>query len=180
MKKIIPVLLLSVLLFMSGCTDNGYKSVEEVMQSSELKNKHIFYKHEVEDGIILLYENPIDGIDAGFVQKVGKRYELSIEGGVSSPSNETDITWNWINLISNENQHQFYIGIVNSPSITRLHIGSSKYIDKDVEIIELRDGTKLWFAMQDNSSVVQPGFILNGFDKDGKNVYHYEADQSIL
>lgn len=186
-KMMILYFVLSSFLLISGCTeDNGYKSIEEAMQSGGIQNKQIYHKQEVKDGIIIFYENPNGGVDAGFVSKVGNRYKWAFGGGVSSPSTEMNVAWSWVNLDSNvkdeDKQYQFYIGIVKGQSITRLHIehiGSSKYIDKDAEIVELRDGTKLWFALQDKYSKVQPGFILNGFNKDGKNVIHYEAEQSI-
>lgn len=186
MKKVILLLVSSLFLLFSGCTDNGYKSIEEAMQSEGIQNKQIYHKEEVKDSIILIYENPNGGVDAGIVYKVGNKYKWGFGGGVSSPSTEMDVAWNWVNLDSNakdeDKQYQFYIGIVKGQSITRLHIehiGSSKNIDKDAEIVELSDGTKLWFALQNKYSKVQPGFILNGFDKDGKNMFHYEAEQSI-
>ncbi|NOV01513.1 hypothetical protein [Paenibacillus planticolens] len=94
---------------------------------------------------------------------------------------QKDITWSWVNLDCNANdedkQYQLYYGIIKEVQITRLHIehmGSDKYIDKDAEIVELFDGNKLWFALQDKYSEIHPGFILTGFNKDGENVFHFE------
>ncbi|WIV17232.1 hypothetical protein QPK24_12280 [Paenibacillus polygoni] len=184
MKKVISLLALSLILLLSGCTDNGYKSIEATIRSEGIQNKQILYKQELNHSTILIYENPNGGVDAGIVYKVGNKYKWSFGGGVSLLSNETDVTWSWVNLNAKEEetQYQFYIGIVREQSISRLHIksvGMSKNVDKYAEIVELRDGTKLWFALQDKYSNVQPGFILNGFDKDGKRIFHYEAEQSI-
>lgn len=184
MKKVISLLGLSLFFLLSGCTDNGYKSIEATIRSEGIQNEQIFYKEELNNSIILIYENPNGGVDAGIVYKVGNKYKWSFGGGVSFLSNETDVTWSWVNINAKEEekQYQFYIGIVKEQSISRLHIknlGTSKNIDKYAEIVDLSDGTKLWFALQDKYSNVQPGFILNGFDKDGKSIFHYEAEQSI-
>lgn len=173
--------LMSLSIFMTGCTDKGYQSVEDALQSEGIQNEQIYLKQELKDDVVFIYANPLGGVDAGLVKKAGNRYQWSIVGGVSLPSNGKDVTWNWVNLDSEE-RYQFYVGIVKEQSITRLHIehaGPGNYINKNAEIVELDDGSTLWFALQDKDSPVQPGFILDGFNKEGDNVIHYEAKQGI-
>ncbi len=152
------------------------------MQHGGIQYKQTYHQHEVKNGIIIFYENPNGGIDAGIVYKNDDRYKWGFGGGtVPFPSTEKEVTWNWVNLDLNakeeDKQYQLYYGLVKGQSISRLHIehkGSIKYIDKDAELGELSDGTKLWFALQNEYSDFHPGFELNGFDNDGKNVFHFE------
>ncbi|WP_054025093.1 hypothetical protein [Bacillus sp. FJAT-28004] len=175
------LLVLALLLILSGCTKQGYKSIEEAMKHGGIQYKQIYHQYEVKNGIILFYENPSGGLDAGIVYKNDNRYKWGFGGGTVSFSSQMDVDWGWVNLDYNVNdedkQYQLYYGIIQAQSINRLHIedkGSNKYIDKDAEIVELQNGTKLWFALQDSYSEVYPGFILNGFSKDNKNVFHFE------
>jgi hypothetical protein len=166
----------------SGCTNKGYKSIEEAIQQGGIKYKQIYHQHEVNKGIITFYENPKGGIDAGIVYKNSDRYRWGFGGGTVSFPNEGDVTWGAVNLDLNakneeEKHYWLYYGIINEAQIVRLHIehkSPDKHIDKDAEIIELPDGYRLWFALQDKKSYSQPGFILTGYDKDGINVFHFE------
>lgn len=88
MKNIMIGFLLSLSLVMSGCTDDGYQSVEEAMQREGIQNSQIYVKQELKDGVVFIYENPYGGVDVGFVKKAGNRYQWTIVGGASSPSNE--------------------------------------------------------------------------------------------
>ncbi|RAV08716.1 hypothetical protein [Paenibacillus contaminans] len=182
MIKAAKTLFLVLLMFVfSGCTNNGYKSIEEAIQQGGIQYKQIYHQHEVNKGIIIFYENPNGGIDAGIVYKMGDKYKWGFGGGtVSFPSKE-DVTWGGVNLDINardqEKQYWLYYGIIKDTQITTLHIehkGPDKYIDKDAEIVKLFDGYKLWFALQDKYSEIQPGFILTGYNKDGVSVYHLE------
>lgn len=147
------------------------------MQQGGIKYKMIYHKHEVKDGIVVFYEGPNGGIDVGLVNKKGDHYKWGFGGG--TVSSQMDIPWGWVNLDQNskEKRYQIYYGILKEPSVTKLHIehkGDDKSIDKDSEIVELRDGTRLWFALQDQYSNIHPGFILNGFNQNGLNVFHFE------
>ncbi|MFC5406343.1 hypothetical protein [Cohnella soli] len=174
--------LLLVMCLLSGCVNNGYKTVEESMLHGEIKYKQIYYKHEVKNGIIVFYEDPYGGLDAGIVYKNNSGYNWGFGGGTAEiPTPETEVSWNWVNLDNNakreDRQYQLYFGLIKGQSITRLHIehkGKIKYIDKDAELVDLPDGNKLWFALQDEYSEYHPGFILNGFNKNGENIVHFE------
>lgn len=184
MKKVKNILLLIMCLFLllSGCTHNGYKSIEEAIQHGGIKYKQIYHQQVVKNGVVIFYENPNGGIDAGIVYKLSDKYKWGFGGGTVSFPTKEDVTWGWVNLDSNakdeEKQYQLYYGIINEAQISTLHIkhkGSDKYMDKDAEIVELFDGNRLWFALQDKYiENYHRGFILNGFNKDGKNVFHFE------
>ncbi|XEC94454.1 hypothetical protein AB6A23_24580 [Paenibacillus tarimensis] len=183
MRKAKKILLLVFLLHVfSGCTNYGYKSIEEAIQQGGIEYKQIYYQHEVNNGVIIFYEYPNGGINVGIVYKKGDKYKWGFGGGTVPFPTEEDVTWGWVNLDSNakdeEKQYQLYYGIIKEAQISTLHIkhkGSDKYIDKDAEIVELFDGNRLWFALQDKYiKNYYDGFILTGFNKDGKSVYHFE------
>ncbi|AJY76854.1 hypothetical protein [Paenibacillus beijingensis] len=126
------LLLMCAFLLLSGCANNGYKSIEEAMQHAGIQYKQIHHQHGVKNGIIIFYENPNRGIDAGIVYKNNDGFKWGFGGGTAPyPSTEKDITWAGVNL-------------------------DLKYIDKDVELVELRDGTRLWFALQNEYSEFHP------------------------
>ncbi|MCA0757260.1 hypothetical protein KP806_19545 [Paenibacillus sp. N4] len=176
------LLLVFLLLVISGYTNNGYKSIEEAIQHGGIKYKQIYHQHEVNNGIIVFYENPNGGIDAGIVYKLGDKYKWGFGGGTVPFPTEEAVTWGWVNLDSNakdaEKQYQLYYGVIKETQISTLHIkhkGSEEYIDKDAEIIKLFDGNRLWFALQDKYiEKYYDGFILTGFNKDGTRVYHFD------
>lgn len=175
------LLLLAIFLILSSFFKLGYKSIDEAMKHAGIQSKQIYHQYEVEKGVILFYENPSGGIDAGIVYKEGNRYKWGFGGGTVPFSSERDVDWGWVNLDNNtkkeDKQYQLYYGIIKEQSIARLHIedkGTNKHIDKDAEIVGLQNGIKLWFALQDRYSEVYPGFILNGFNVDNKNVFHFE------
>lgn len=179
MRKTIGILMLAAVL--SGCVSNGYESLAEAMKQGGIAYGQIYHQHEVDNGLVIFYENPNGGFDAGIVYTSGDRYQWGFGGGTVSAPVDDDVSWGWVNLDSNaketEKRHQLYYGIINEPQIRTLHItnkGSGNIIDKDAEIVELPDGTRLWFALQDKYSSIHQGFTLTGYDKDGAKVYHFD------
>ncbi|GLX67911.1 hypothetical protein [Paenibacillus glycanilyticus] len=174
--------LLFLLIFATGCTNSGYGSMEEAIQNSGIQYKQIYYQYEVKKGVILFYVNPNGGIDAGLVYKNGKKFKWGFGSGTVSYPTDEEVTWGAANLDINakteeQKNYWIYYGIIKQADITKLHIehkGTIKSINKDANIVELSDGFRLWFALQDEQNSIQPGFILDGYNKDGVNVYHFE------
>ncbi|MEF3303804.1 hypothetical protein [Paenibacillus sp. GYB003] len=173
------LLLLAVCLFVltSGYEDRGEKSAAEALDKSGISSSRVMHRHELDDAVIVFYEDPDGGLNAGLIDKKGSRFQWGFGGGTVSPQNGSH--WAWINLDMNSKtkRYQLYYGVLQDESVRRLHIrhkGINSYIDKDAELVRTSAGYTLWFALQDRYSEVHPGFELDGYSADGERVYRYE------
>lgn len=176
--KINRSFLLFLVLFLQACSlDSGYSSPEEAFKNTNITSKGILRKIEVNNGAILFYEGENQDIGVGLVRKQNKKWEWISGHGMVSSSTDQDVTFAWSNLdrmkAAGEGYHIFW-GSINNNEIIKINI---KYkngweMNENAQLFETTWGYKLWYVINMKYPGINPGVLITGFNKEGKEIYN--------
>ncbi|WJH35407.1 hypothetical protein N6H14_05045 [Paenibacillus sp. CC-CFT747] len=176
MKRLRLLIFVWLMFVPLGCENESSESIPQAMQAAGIKDRQIIHEHELEDVVLVFYQEPTGGLDAGLVNKTGTGYKWGFGGGTAYEKDDVPWVWTNLDLNSRDKRYQMYYGIVKDHNITRLHIKHNhdglSAINKDAEIVPTQD-YRIWFALQDRYSDIHPGFLLTGYSKEGEEIFRY-------
>ncbi|MCQ6564076.1 hypothetical protein [Paenibacillus mendelii] len=165
MRKIFFIIIaLSVILTMaSGCSKNDTFIIEKIQKAfpNNVQNDEIYHTEIIKDGLLVFYKSN-EGLGAGFIRQKSENWEWVTGTGYPrlNPDNGLSAMYSNMDAIP----LYFSYGVITDPNI--FEVQSS---DNRAKIIQVADGTRIWFITYENL-LGSPLPAIIGISKEGNQI----------